>query len=115
MSRDDAHLLDVHQAARLIIEFTEGHKLGTFRADQRTQSAILHQLTVLGEAVKRISADFRGRHPEIPWRDIAGMRDRLVHGYDRVDLAEVWRVAEEDVPRLSQQLAPLLPLPPESA
>ena len=61
----------------------------TFLKDIKTQSAILHQLMVIGEAVKRLSQDFRTRYPELPWELIAGMRDKLIHGYDIVDLDEV--------------------------
>jgi len=64
---------------------------------------------VIGEAVKRLSQDFRTRHPEIPWTLIAGMRDKLIHGYDIVDLDEVWKTADADVPDLLSLLEPLLP------
>jgi len=64
---------------------------------------------VMGEAVKRLSPDFRARHSEIPWPLIAGMRDKLIHGYDIVDMNEVWRTAVVDVPDLLSSLEPLLP------
>jgi len=64
---------------------------------------------IMGEAVKRLSSDFRARHSEIPWGLIAGMRDKLIHGYDIVDLDEVWRTAVVDVPDLLSLLEPLLP------
>lgn len=76
------------------------------------QSAVLHRLLVLGEAAKRISRPFRAAHPEIPWSQMAGMRDRLIHGYDEVDLDEVWRTVTRDVPALLEQIEPLLPPPP---
>jgi uncharacterized protein with HEPN domain len=104
MLRDDATLLDLVEAARLIIEFKRGIDRAVFYDDAKTQSAILHQLMVLGEAVKRLSADFRSEHPEVPWTLIAGMRDNLIHEYDAVDLDEVWRTAESDIPRLLGQL-----------
>ena len=109
MSRDDAYLLDIDKAARLIIQFTRDKDRPAFLVDMMTQSAVLHQLRVLGEAVKRLSADFRAGHTQIPWKEIAGMRDRLIHGYDRVDLKEVWRVAQGDVPELVAMIEPLLP------
>jgi len=81
-----------------------------FLQDIKTQSAVLHQLMVMGEAVKRLSQDFRSHHPEIPWALVAGMRDKLIHGYDIVDLHEVWRTADVvDVPGLLSLLEPLLP------
>jgi len=109
MKRDDATLLDIARAARLVLEFKEGMDKTAFLADVKTQSSVLHQLLVLGEAVKRLSDDVRDRHPEIPWLLIAGMRDQLIHGYDIVDLEEVWNTANRDVPDLLARLAPLLP------
>ena len=64
---------------------------------------------IMGEAVKRLSADFRADHPEIPWVLIAGMRDKLIHGYDIVDLDRVWKTTEKDVPELLSLIEPLLP------
>ena len=63
----------------------------------------------MGEAVKRLSPNFRAQHPEIPWALIAGMRDHLVHGYGIVDWDEVWKTATQDVPDLLIKLAPFLP------
>jgi uncharacterized protein with HEPN domain len=109
MPRDEAILLDIAHAARLVLEFKEGMDHATFLQDLKTQSAVLHQLMVIGEAVKRLSLDFRAKHPEIPWPLIAGMRDNLIHGYDIVDLDEVWRTAKTDVPELLRLIEPLLP------
>jgi uncharacterized protein with HEPN domain len=64
---------------------------------------------VLGEAAKRLSPELRARHPDIPWRAIAGMRDRLVHGYDDVDLDLVWKTVSEDLPALIARLDRLAP------
>jgi len=109
MPRDDATLLDIAQAARLAVEFTTGLTRGTFLQDAKTQSAILHQLLVMGEAVKRLSAGFRAAHPDVPWPVIAGMRDKLIHAYDEVDLHEVWKTVSHDVPHLLRQIEPWLP------
>ena len=67
---------------------------------------------MLGEAVKRLSDAFRDSHAATPWRAVAGMRDRLIHGYDDVDLGEVWRTVEHDLPRLISTLEPLIPEEP---
>ncbi len=67
-------------------------------------SACCYQIAVIGEAVKRLSLTARGKHPEIQWKDIAGMRDRLIHGYDSVDIDELWKTATEDVPALLEQV-----------
>ncbi len=100
MSRDEAHLLDILTAARLAIEFAgTGGRTG-FLADVKSQSAALHQLMVIGEAVKRLSPEFRQAHPEIPWKLIAGTRDKLIHFYEGVDLDEVWKMISADLPKL---------------
>ena len=109
MSRDRATLLDIAKAAGLVIEFTRGMDRGAFLNDVKTQSAVLHQLLILGEAVKRLSTEFRAGHPEIPWQLIAGMRDKLVHEYNEVDLDEVWRTVQREVPPLRRFIEPLLP------
>jgi uncharacterized protein with HEPN domain len=111
MQRDAATLLDIVQAAQLIVEFMQGIDRAAFEHDLKTQSAVLHQLMVMGEAVKRLSSELRERYSEIPWTLVAGMRDRLIHGYDAVDKDEVWKTATVDVPNLLRPLRPLVPGP----
>jgi uncharacterized protein with HEPN domain len=112
MWTDDGTALDILTAARRIRNFAAGLTLAQFSADLRTQSAVLHQIIVLGEAVKRLSDDFRQAHPAIPWTQIAGMRDRCVHGYDNVDLDRVWEVIQTHAPQLVAYLENVLPKPP---
>jgi len=109
MRRDEVILLDIAQAARLVIEFTQGMTKEQFLDDIKTQSAVLYPLLVIGEAVKRLSREFRARYPHIPWSLIAGMRDHLIHGYDVVDWDEVWKTAKRDVPDLLGEIESLLP------
>ncbi len=109
MSRDSATLLDILKAAQLAVEFKGGMNKIAFLDDAKTQSAVLHQLLILGEATKRLSSEFRMQHREIPWKKITGMRDKLIHEYDDVDLDEVWKTARSDIPRLIKQLEPLVP------
>lgn len=108
MPRDEATLFDIVQATRLIIEFKRGMNRSAFLNDVKTQSAVLHQLMVMGEAVKRLSQNFRRRHTKIPWMLIAGMCDKLIHAYDIIDLDEIWKTVDEDVPNLLSSLKPLL-------
>lgn len=109
MGRDEGALLDVAKAARAVLTFTQGLQREQFLEDSKTQSAVLYQMIVIGEAVKRLSFELRGRHPEIPWAPMAGMRDHLIHGYDIVDWDEVWRTATRDVPDLLNKMEPFLP------
>jgi uncharacterized protein with HEPN domain len=80
-----------------------------FLGDAKTQSAVLHQLLIVGEAVKRLSPEFRAAHPAVPWRLIAGTRDKLIHFYEGVDLEEVWKMVTSDLPQLIRQIEPLTP------
>lgn len=109
MPRDEAHLLDILKAARLALEFKGTADKDAFLADAKTQSAVLHQLLVIGEAVKRLSPEFRAAHPEVPWTLIAGTRDKLIHFYEGVDLEEVWKMLTSDLPELIHLIEPLAP------
>jgi uncharacterized protein with HEPN domain len=109
MPHDEVTILDLARAARLVLEFVRGLDRDAFDRDSKTQSAVLHQLLVLGEAVKRLSPDFRAAHATVPWAQIAGMRDKLIHAYDEVDIELVWRTVERDLPPLLNQLEQWLP------
>ncbi|MBC6452581.1 MAG: DUF86 domain-containing protein [Hormoscilla sp. SP5CHS1] len=108
MSRDNQTIRDLVKAAALIVEFKEGIDKATFLKDLKTQSAILYQFAILGEAVKRLSWSFREQHEEIPWSSIAGMRDKLIHDYDGVNLERVWKTASENLPEFLAMIEPLL-------
>jgi uncharacterized protein with HEPN domain len=79
-----------------------------FLIDRMRQDAIIRKLEIVGEAVKRLSESTRARRPEIPWKQIAGMRDRLTHDYFGVDLGLVWRVVERDLQLLDAAIDDLL-------
>jgi uncharacterized protein with HEPN domain len=97
------------QAAQKALGYAHGLQEEQFQASGLHQDAILRQLTIVGEAAKRVSAEFRARHPEVPWRQTAGFRDVVVHDYAQVDLQEVWRIVQEDLPALVAMLEPLVP------
>jgi uncharacterized protein with HEPN domain len=102
--RDKVVIKDIVNAANLVIEFVKDEKKESFIEDWKTRSAVLYQLTVIGEAVKRLSKEFRAKYPQIPWALIAGMRDNLIHGYDLIDWDEVWKTSKEDVPDLLNKI-----------
>lgn len=109
MNRDSASLLDMINAAKRVLLFAEGLDKSVLATNEEKQSAILYQVLIIGEATKRLSPEFRSQHPEIPWKDIAGMRDILAHQYDRVNLNTLWDAIQTDIPELLVLLEPLLP------
>ena len=110
MSRDESYLLDIAKLCQTILRFTDGMTKTEFQHDERTQLAILYEITIIGEVVKRLSDAFRDRHTGIEWRKISGMHDRLVHDYDEVEIDLVWIVIKTNIPELLAYITPLLPI-----
>jgi uncharacterized protein with HEPN domain len=115
MWTDDGTAFDILKAARLMRDFSAGLTRTQFNADLKTQSAVLHQIIILGEAVKRLSMEFRRAHLSVPWDRIDGMRDRCVHGYDNVDVDIVWDVVSNHAPKVIAYLESIVPKPPPDA
>lgn len=94
MWRDPAWVLDMLHASQKVLDYARGISETEFMKRTLIQDAILRQLTILGEAAKHISPEFRAEHPEVSWKKIAGFRDVVVHDYFHVDLKEVWRIIQ---------------------
>ncbi len=109
MWRDDAYLLDMLIAAREIRGFTDGVTWERFQSDRMMQHAVVRLIQIIGEASRKISAEFRQAHPEIPWQEIVGMRNRIVHEYFRIIPDKIWESVQKDVPALIVLLDPLVP------
>ena len=106
--RDAASLKDIVHAARLAVSFIEGMTRDEFLGDVMRQSAVIRQIEIMGEATKRLSKSFRAEYPEIRWKDVAGMRDVLIHAYDQVEPNEVWVAATISIPALLAAIEPIL-------
>jgi uncharacterized protein with HEPN domain len=101
MSRtDDLLLEDIREAVRLTILFTADLSYEQFVGDIKTQSAVVRQLEIIGEASKRVSEATRARYPSIPWTILGRMRDKLIHAYHAVDPKVVWDTVHDDLPML---------------
>jgi uncharacterized protein with HEPN domain len=108
-ARDAALLLDMLLAARDARSFVEGLDEAAFFASRLHQNAVIRSVEVVGEAAGKVSAATQVAHPEIPWRDITGMRHRLIHGYGDVRLDLVWTVVRDHLDPLIAQLVRLIP------
>jgi uncharacterized protein with HEPN domain len=113
MWRDDAYLLDILNAARKVIQYTTGVREEEFDRNEVLQDAAMRQLGIIGEAARKISQEFRNAHSEIPWSEMIGMRNRLIHEYARINLQKVWGTVQNDVPHLIVLIEPLVPPPEE--
>ena len=109
MSRDEVYLLDILDAAKLALEYVRGKTRDEFLADVQLQDAVIRRLAIIGEAAKRVSEATRESLPGLPWRQMAGMRNIIVHEYDDVDLSVVWDAVTRDLLPLVSELAQRLP------
>ena len=105
MEKDDTvylrHILD---AIKTVEGYLDGVSETKFKATNLLQDGAIRQIEIIGEAVRHVSKDLRSSYSEIPWQDIAGMRDKLIHDYFGVDLEKVWLTAQEDLPVLKEQV-----------
>ena len=90
-----------------ILNYAQGLDYDSFLEKQIVQDAIVRQLEIIGEATKRISTEYRKSNPQIPWKVMAGMRDKLIHDYIDVDFRMVWSTVKEDIPELARLLKEL--------
>lgn len=114
--RDSAYLWDMLEAVRGIMEFTRHVGLEEFvapgRDSEMTRLAVERQLEILGEAARRVSSPFRDAHPQIPWREMVGLRNVISHEYASVDYVAIYRILRDQIPELLALLEPLVPPAP---
>lgn len=106
--RDLDYLADIQEAIHRILAYTQGMSWVDFLEDHRTQDAIVRNIEVIGEAAKNLSNDLRRQYPHIPWKDMAGARDRLIHHYFGVNNEIVWQIVQKDLPALLPQIQTIL-------
>jgi uncharacterized protein with HEPN domain len=102
------YLEDILAAADKAQRFIAGMDYAQFAADDKTAFAVVRALEIIGEAAKNVPRSVRLRYPSVPWRDMGGIRDRLIHAYFGVNLQVVWKTLEEDLPLLQQNISDII-------
>ncbi len=102
--RDKDFLGDIKEAIERIASYTKGLTYKKFLLDGKTQDAVVRNFEIMGEAAKNISKELRSKHPEIQWKKISGLRDKLIHFYFGIDYKIVWNIARKELPKLSKQI-----------
>lgn len=109
MSRDDAYLYDMLESAQAILGYMTGITWDEFSKDALLQDAVVRRLEIIGEAAGRVSADTQKKYPHIPWMAMRGTRNRVIHGYDNVQLDIIWDIVQDDLPGLVNELQKIIP------
>ncbi len=109
MWRDEALLLDIALAAKKAIKYVNSVSREQFFQNDILQDAVARQLEIIGEAAGKISLETKNANPKIPWLEMVGMRNRLIHEYFRIDLEKVWETLLKDIPGLLRLIEPLIP------
>ena len=104
MQHERLYLVDILDACDKIGRFIAGHDASKFMADEQAQSAVAFQLSIIGEATRRLSDDLKQRYPNVAWQDARSMRNLIAHQYFAIDWLTVWDTAVRDIPALRQQL-----------
>ncbi len=109
MNKDDlVFVTHILESIEHIEEFTKGMTKSDFLRSEMVQAAVIRKLEIVGEATKNIKRTFRKKYLEIPWENMAGMRDKLIHDYMGVDLKIVWVVVKKELPSLKKQVQHIL-------
>jgi len=108
MKKDRAYLQHILDAISDVKKFTKDVTKEEFCENKEKQYAVLRALEIIGEATKNISKQSKAKYPGVPWRDVAGMRDKLIHGYFGVNLELVWETVKNELPRLKKQISKIL-------
>jgi len=101
---DQEFLSDIREAIQRISTYLTGIDYEIFVKDTKTQDAVIRNMEILGEAAKNLSEDFRVAHPDVPWKSMAGTRDRLIHHYFGVNLDIVWQIVSTELSKVNEKI-----------
>ncbi|KAF5035498.1 hypothetical protein DSECCO2_584950 [anaerobic digester metagenome] len=102
MKDNFAYIDHIQQCICKIQEYTKNLNQSDFNAAELIQDAVIRNIEIIGEATKKISSDFKVQYKDVPWKEMAGMRDKLIHDYFGVDVDVVWKTIQEDIPLLKE-------------
>ncbi len=108
MQRDKGHLLDILEAAEIALTYVRGMSRDDFLDDLQCQDAVIRRLEIIGEASRRTSGKTQNKFSDLPWSDMIGMRNMMIHEYDGVDLYIVWETVNTDLPPLIEVIEGIL-------
>ncbi len=101
---NDSYLKDIKDSSSLIVEYINGLSFEDFEKDTMRYLAVSRLLEIIGEATKNLSSDFRTKHPNIPWKKMAGLRDVIIHDYQELNREMIFKIASQDIPKLLTEL-----------
>jgi len=108
MQRDKEYMIDIVESAKLAIAYLGEKSREDFFLDSQCQDAVVRRIEIIGEAARRISDETRSEYTELPWSDMIGMRNLMIHEYDDIDIAIVWETVKNDLPLLIDSLEKIL-------
>lgn len=108
MQRDREYMIDILESAKLAIDYIGEKSREEFFLDSQCHDAVIRRIEIIGEAARRISDETRSAYTELPWSDMIGMRNLMIHEYDDIDIAIVWETVKNDLPLLIDSLEKIL-------
>lgn len=105
---EKAYLLDIQEAIKRTLSYISGLDYSSFARDYKTQDAVIRNLEIIGEATKSLSTDTRLRYSDVPWKSMAGIRDKLIHDYFGVNIDIIWYVCVDELPKVAVSIEKIL-------
>jgi uncharacterized protein with HEPN domain len=108
MHRDLSYLTDILESAKTVISYLSNISIEEFYKNGILQDAVIRRIEIIGEASSRVSEVSQKKYPDLPWREMKGMRNLLIHEYDVIDIDEVWNTVKNELPKLIKQIEKII-------